>query len=88
MTVIMKVLANTIPIGTANNTVGSARLLRIVNIDTVAALVTVFDTAANTQISTIPVMPNGEVYLTKKKTDAITSNNATLTLATQVATTG
>jgi hypothetical protein len=87
MTVIMKVLANTIAIGTAN-TIGSAKLVRIVNTDTVAAMITIYDTVANTQVGTIPVMPNGEVYLTKKKTDALTSNNATLTLATQVTTTG
>lgn len=88
MTVIMKVLANTVAIGTANNTIGSARNIRIVNTDTVAAMITIYDTNANTQIGSIPVMPNGDLYLSKRKTDAITSNNATLTLATNITTTG
>lgn len=85
MAEVIKVLANTVPIGTSNNLVSSARMLRILNIDTVAAMVTVFDTVANTQLGTIPIAPNGIIYLSKKKTDAVTSNNATLTLATRVA---
>ena len=85
MSEVYKVLANTIPIGTSNNTLNSARMLRIINADTVPALITVYDTVANTQLGTLIMVKDEVITLSKKKTDAITSNNATLTFASRVA---
>ena len=85
MTSTVKVLANTVAIGTSNNAVSNAKCVRILNADTARALVTIFDTEASVQIGTVQLVPNEVVNLVKKPTDALTSNNASLTLATPIA---
>ncbi len=84
MTSTIKLLANSQAITTTNNSIGSAKLVRIVNTDTATALITLFDTVANTQLGTITVGPSQELFLQKAKTDAIVSNNNTLTLASKI----
>jgi hypothetical protein len=75
MSEIIKILANTVTI-TANTDLGSARLVRVVNLDANAALLTVSDTVGNTQIGTDVLAPGREVTLQKKKTDVVSSNNS------------
>ncbi len=86
MTTVIKVTGNTVTLGLANNLVGGARLVRIINTHaTLNALITQFDTVGNVQIGTIQISPGADIALEKNTTDAITSNNAATVLAVPIA---
>jgi len=84
MTEYLKVLANTVAVGTTNNTISGAKYVSLLNTDTVLGLVTTFDTVANVQIGNIQLAPNERFNLRKRTTDAITANSATKMLATPI----
>lgn len=76
MTAVTKLLANTVTLSTSNNTVGGARLVRIVNVGATAALITHFDVTANAQVGTYLLLANTDVCIEKMPVDWLTSNNA------------
>jgi len=80
----LKILANTIAVGTSNNSIGGAKLVSLLNTDTVNGLITLFDTVANVQVATVQLAPNERFNLKKRTTDVITANNATKMLATAI----
>ena len=80
----LKILANTIAVGTSNNSIGGAKLVSLLNTDTVNGLITLFDTVANVQVATVQLAPNERFNLKKRTTDVITANNATKMLATTI----
>ena len=80
----LKILGNTIAVGRSNNSINGAKLVRLLNSDTVLGLVTLYDTVANVQIGTVQLGPNEYFNLKKRTTDVITANNATKMLATPI----
>jgi hypothetical protein len=82
---VLKVISNTVAIGTSNNNIFSARLVRIQNTDTSLANVAVWDVVGNTLLYFVQVSPSEIVNLEKNATDALTSNNSTKTLGTSIA---
>lgn len=79
----IKLLANSANV-TTTNTTSVAKNLYIVNTDTVPALITVFDTVANTQYASIIIAAGGNFILRKAVTDVFTANNSTKCFFTPV----
>jgi hypothetical protein len=73
-TAIIKPAANSVTIGTTNTAIGYS-FVRLVNSDTTnMALITLFDTLANTQAATVHMLPNSELIIEKARSDALTAN--------------
>jgi hypothetical protein len=73
----IKVLANTVTIGTSNTDVGKARVLRLLNANTSASrLITISDPVANAQVGSLQLLPNSEATIEKRSTYVIAANDA------------
>jgi hypothetical protein len=83
MTATIKLLANTVTLDTSNNTIGGARVVRLLARSPI--LITQFDTVANVQVGTIQMLGNSELTLVKKPTDWLTSNDAANCVAVAIA---
>jgi len=77
MSEIIQVRANSAAIATTNNSVNASKLVRILNTGATVALITQFDTVANTQTATYQMAANSVIILEKDATDVLTSNHAT-----------
>lgn len=80
----LKVLGSETSCNTTNNTFGNNVLIRLLNTDTVAALIT--GKTGSTTNFTITLGPSQEMVVEKATTDTLTSNNgATAVKGVQVA---
>jgi hypothetical protein len=61
----------------SNTTLNNAKCVRVRNIDTVDALITVSDTVQNITLGTVQIAPNEVIYVDKRASEVISSNNAT-----------
>jgi len=73
----------------SNSTLNGAKCVRVRNIDTVDALITVSDTVLNVTLGTVQIAANEVIYIDKRASEVISSNNATSkTLCNAVAKSG
>lgn len=80
MVQVLKVIANTVAIGSTNSSINSARSVRVNNVGGAAtANVACFDTVANVQLWFVQVSNTEVVYLEKASTDVLTCNISTTT---------
>ena len=85
MTEVVKLLANTIVLGAANNNINNAKLVRVLNSGTTPGLITQFDTVASVQLGTVVVGANTVIAIEKANTDVLTSNHASAIFAVKIA---
>src|SRR5262249_24943792 len=83
-----RILGTTVALS-SNSTVSSAKCVRVRNTDTVDALITHSDPGNNTISGTVQLTSNEIVYLEKKASEYLQSNNSTSkTLVTNVTRSG
>jgi len=61
----------------SNTTLNNAKCVRVRNIDTVDALISVSDVVLNVTLGTVQIAPNEVIYVDKRASEVISSNNAT-----------
>jgi len=72
----VKLLGTTVFLS-ANTTMNNQKCIRVRNIDSVDALITVSDTVLNIALGTVQIAPNEVIYVDKRATEVISSNNST-----------
>ena len=61
----------------SNTTLNGSKCVRVRNIDSVDALITVSDTVLNVTIGNVQIAPNEVIYVDKRASEVLMSNNAT-----------
>ena len=72
----IKLLGTTTFLST-NTTLNGAKCVRVRNIDSVDALITVSDTVLNVALGSVQIAANEVIYVDKRASEVISSNNAT-----------
>jgi hypothetical protein len=78
----VKLLSNSVTLGTSNSSVSGAKLVRLLAKSPV--VVKVFDTVANVQVGSVEMLANSVLVLQKKVTDVLASNDASNCVAVSV----
>jgi hypothetical protein len=72
----VKLLANNITLGTANNNINNARVVRIVNSAAGIATITQSDPVTNSVIGTIQILPGTEIMIDKRTGHFLSSDQS------------
>ena len=79
----LKLLSNSVTLGTSNSSVSGAKLVRLLAKSPV--VVKVFDAISNEQIGSVEMLGNTVLVLQKEVTDVLASNDQTNCVAVSVA---
>jgi hypothetical protein len=72
----LKVLSNSVFLGTANKNIFNARCVRIQNLGNSTVVITQSDVNANAQIANLYLVANDFAVIQKSPTDVLSSNNS------------